>query len=508
MARTASRSRTPAHRSRRSRQRDVSADCEWVIDVQGPTTAVGCEAGLGYPPQAPYSPSERYPEYPFDHMGRKDNPLYRLVRQVFIDAGLDRAHIGRPSWNPLGRYVRRGSRVFVLCNFVYHRRPRETLADFQAKCVHGSVVRALIDYVCIATGPRGVVQFGNAPLQSCRWPKVLADAGADGLGRFYADQDRSVDPCDLRLFTSEFGRHHHRDPADAVVFDLGDESRLAGMDGGQAPHGRPRVHDYDPDRTEAFHCGGSHRYAINRAVLEADTVISLPKLKTHEKVGITCALKGLVGAVAHKDCLAHHRFGSPRRGGDEFPDRVAAVTPLAHLHDWLNRRPPEAPWQRSLVFAQTLATGVLRRLGVTLGGAWHGNDTAWRMVHDLVRILLFGDCHGALQGEKQRNHVALVDGVVAGEGDGPLAPSPVNAGAIMFSDDLSTADRVAWRLMGYDPAALKLLDPLAGLAAAEDGGDVRVNGGSILERDVEPILGRPFKPPRGWRSHLANWTLA
>lgn len=478
--------------------------------MEVPTTAIGWQAGLAYPQQAPFSPSERYPEYPFDEIGLERNPVYGLVRQVFVDAGLDQANVGRASWNPLGRYVRPGSRVFVLSNFVHHRRPRETVADFQAKCVHGSVLRTLIDYVCIAVGPGGVVHYGNAPLQSCQWPKVLADAGADDLGQFYADQGRSVTPCDLRLFTTDSGplgarRHHHRDPAGAVVFDLGDESRLAAIEGGRPPFGRPRVRDYDPDRTERFHRGGSHRYAINRAVLEADTIISLPKLKTHEKVGLTCALKGLVGAVAYKDCLAHHRFGPPKRGGDEFPDRWAVVTPLAHFHDWLNRRSPDAPWQRALTSAQTLASGLTRRLGVTLGGAWHGNDTAWRMVHDLVRILMFGDCDGMLRNEQQRTHVALVDGVVAGEGDGPLTPDAVKAGAIVFSDDLPTADRVAWRLMGYDPEALKLLHLLGEPPKGDHGGVLRFNGTDIREQDIEPTLGRPFKPPRGWRSHLSDW---
>ena len=476
-----------------------------------PTTTVEWLAGLRYPEAAPFSPSERYPEYPFDEIGSTDNPVYRQVRQALLDAGLDEAHVGRSTWNPLGRYVRPGSRVFVLCNFVFHRRARETAAEFQAKCIHASVLRALIDYVYIAAGPDGVIGFGNAPLQSCQWPKVLVDAGAGGLCDFYAGRGVSVAAHDLRLFATDVGpfgarRHRHGAPTDAVTFDLGESSRLADLGGGHAPYGRPRVRDYDPDRTERFHRHGSHTYVIHKAVLEADTVISLPKLKTHEKVGLTCALKGLVGAVAHKDCLAHHRFGAPRRGGDEFPDRVAAVTPLAHFHDWLNRRPPGAAWQRLLVSMQTLVSGILRRLGVTLGGAWPGNDTAWRMVHDLHRLLLFGDSAGMLRDEPQRRHIVLVDGIVGGEGDGPLAPSPVNCGALLFSDDLATADRVAWRLMGYRPEALKLLRGVGG--GADSGGAtgiVRSNGRVLSESDVEPIVGRPFRAPKGWRSYLADW---
>ena len=489
-----------------------SQGSEWRVDVQVPTTVIGLQAGSTYPQLAPFSPNERYPEYPFDEIGREENAVYRLVRQLFLDAGLDQAHVGRASWNPLGRYVRRGSHVFVLCNFVYHRRPRETLADFQAKCVHGSVLRALIDYIYIATGPEGTIEFGNAPLQSCRWPKVLSDAGADGLCRFYAAQDASVVARDLRLFVSDSGasgatRRCLGDAENGVTFDLGGDSRLAEVLNSGGRPARPRVRDYDPDRTERFHSAGSHRYVINRAVLEADTVISLPKLKTHEKVGLTCALKGLVGGVAHKDCLAHHRFGAPTRGGDEFPNKVSAVTPLAHWHDWLNRRAPDASWQRPMVLLESLITGALRRIGVRFGGAWHGNDTAWRMVHDLHRILLFGDRRGVIRDDVQRRHIALVDGIVGGEGDGPLSPQAVRSGVLVFSDDLLTADRVAWRLMGYRPEALKLLRPTESRA---DAGEATVLLGSdraVRENDVEPVLGRPFRGPRGWRSYLSEWVL-
>ena len=70
---------------------------------------------------------------------------------------------------------------------------------------------------------------------------------------------------------------------------------------------------------------------IHRDVLEADVVIHLSKLKTHEKVGITCGLKGFVGSVGHKDCLAHHRFGPPGRGGDEYPDSQAFLRAGDHM---------------------------------------------------------------------------------------------------------------------------------------------------------------------------------
>jgi len=43
--------------------------------------------------------------------------------------------------------------------------------------------------------------------------------------------------------------------------------------------------------------GSFQRLEIARAVLEADAIINLPKLKTHQMMGMTCAVKNLYGAV-------------------------------------------------------------------------------------------------------------------------------------------------------------------------------------------------------------------
>ena len=63
---------------------------------------------------------------------------------------------------------------------------------------------------------------------------------------------------------------------------------------------------------------GRHEYAISRSPLEADVFISIPKLKTHKKCGITVNLKGLVGINANKNWLPHYSFGAPEDGGDQF----------------------------------------------------------------------------------------------------------------------------------------------------------------------------------------------
>jgi len=244
-------------------------------------------------------------------------------------------------------------------------------------------------------------------------------------------------------------------------------------------------------------------------------VLSLSKLKTHEKVGITCGLKGFVGSVGHKDCLAHHRFGSPSMGGDEFPDSQRAMVPFSRLMDFVNRRSDDAPLQRFLRVVTRMIGRASRSLGFVASGAWYGNDTCWRMTLDLARILHYADRSGRMQEEPQRRHLSLIDGIVAGEGNGPLSPTPAHTGTLLFGDDVVGLDRIACRLMGFDPSAIPLIaDAYADMAwpiAQSDWGELRAcvrNGEKISESALTPILGRPFVPPRGWRGHVGHGSQA
>lgn len=459
-----------------------------------------------------FSPGETYPEYRLGSLSGRPNLVYGQVRELLAQLGLDRERFGTPEWNPLRGLVPDGGRVFVLCNFVYHRRAQESEARLHSKCTHGSVLRALVDYVLLAAGPGGRVTFGNAPLQSCVFERVLEETGAASVARFYADRRLPVQARDLRLFVATrdvLGRvvsTERRDDADGLEIDFGAESLLTALPrhNGAAPF---RVADYDPRRIEAFHEGGRHRYILHRDVLAADVVISLPKLKTHEKVGITCGLKGFVGAVGHKDCLAHHRFGSTLRGGDEYPAGFRFLEPASRLHDWIYARHPGAALQGLAQVLDRTLRRITYRTGAVMAGAWHGNDTAWRMSMDLARILHFADAAGRLHDTRQRRHLCLVDGIVAGEGNGPLDPRPAPAGTLIFGDDVTAVDRVACRLMGFDPDAIALTrEPLKPMrykvTALEPGAAVPcvLDGRRCLDAELGPVLGRPFVPPAGWRA--------
>jgi uncharacterized protein (DUF362 family) len=470
-------------------------------------------AQLEYPDGSDaYSPDTRYPEYRFDEIAAKPNHVYAAVRACFAQAGLDREHFGTADWNPLGAFVKPGQRVFVLCNFVYHRRPNETEEAFLGKCTHGSVVRAVVDYLLLATGSAGQVRFGNAPVQSCSWSAVLEQTGAARVHEFYARHGAPAGASDLRMYIAErdaIGNImeviEHDADALTVNVDLGAGSLL---DEPSRRGARYRVQDYDPRRTEAFHGPGKHVYVVHRDVLEADVIFSIPKLKTHEKVGVTCAVKGCVGAVGHKDCLAHHQFGPATKGGDEYPrDPLGIFRAASRFHDRVYRASAAQPGSAKLRVADTFLRKVLKRLNPSVAGAWWGNDTAWRMAIDLARIIEFCDRDGVLHASPVRRHVALVDGVIGGEGRGPLRPEPVASHTLFFCDDAVLADYAASVLMGFDPLAVPhlrhaLLDSTSPMFRPNlSSARIIAEGGEGGMEFLKRYAGR-YAPPPGWQGHL------
>lgn len=455
-----------------------------------------------------FSPQERYPEYLLNHFSHEPNNVYSSVRRVFSQSGLDDKDYDTCKWNPLGCYIKSGQKVFVLCNFVYHRRQMETKKNFLGKCIHGSVLRSLVDYILLAIGPKGKVFIGNAPLQSCNWNSVLSDTYADQVIKFYRDRGFPVEPADLRLFVAErsmvgkITNVQKRDDRDGVYVNLGDDSLIAEIDHANA---RYRVLDYDPRRIESFHRDGRHVYVINRKVLESDVIFSLAKLKTHEKVGITCAIKGCVGAVGHKDCLAHHRFGPPSMGGDEYPsDAFGIRRKLSYFHDYVQQQPLEDKKGRYLRILDRIIRRSIRQLFPIEGGSWAGNDTCYRMAVDLARILFYAKADGKMELKKVRKHLAMIDGIYGGEGNGPLSPRAVNSGLLIFGDNPVASDYAAAILMGYKPEALPIVSkavrvrqyPLIDEPITNE--RIFYNRTIIGFKELGKQVSYHYRPPRGW----------
>jgi uncharacterized protein (DUF362 family) len=410
--------------------------------------------------------------------------------------------------NPLRKTIKAGMRVFVLVNHVTHRRAGESDLEFQSKVTSSAVVSHLAFMAAEATGSTALVTIGNAPLQSCDYEQLMKDVGL--RDQLELREISGVSIADLRGVVSKWSRFgrlldlQRRAPELGVTVELGPSSLLEELYGG-VHDPQFRVSDYRARDCAKYHSKGKHSYVVHKSLLEADVIISVPTLKTHQKVGLTAVVKGCVGAIYLKQCLAHHRLGGASAGGDEFsPDGVVRRL-ISRLSDRASNFIDSAPSGILAVAAKLLYRAARISSSAAMGGAWEGNDTAWRMSLDIARVLRFARPDGTLADEPQRHHVAVVDGIVAGEGEGPLRPTPRIENLIIAATDPLSADVLACLAMGWNPMAIPTLRhaprlsnyPLTECQSLNDIG--LLIGESVTTLDhVRPLTEHPFTPPKLW----------
>ena len=226
--------------------------------------------------------------------------------------------------------------------------------------------------------------------------------------------------------------------------------------------------------------------------MECDVLINLPKLKTHKKTGMTCAMKNLVGVNGDKNYLPHYRLGDPASGGDQFSK---------HDFKTASERSLVTVWKKAMYRLPGFVNECFRPVKAFMrffygdtkntvrSGNWYGNDTCWRMVWDLNKAIL---THA-----KARHYLTVVDAVIAGEGDGPLAPDRKECGWLALSEDPQALDAALAGFMGFDRRALRFLTrPLQ-----EESGESEVV--FVSEEARERVnMTSPFKPHFGWKGHI------
>ncbi len=419
---------------------------------------------------------------------------------------------------PEGRF----SRIFVKPNWVRHA--DDPAFPIGALVTSPGLIEAVVD-ACIEKYPAAErITVGDVPLQSCEWDRLREQAGIarlevkhrEGRGPVVEWRDLRRERFVLRDgFLEPAAETAPGDPRGYREVIL-DESSF--LDPVSDDVSRFRVSDYDPGETTSSHRRGSHRYLMCGSALDSDLFINLPKMKTHQKTGITGALKNIVGLVGAKSCLVHHRMGRPAAGGDEFPaDGSAWVQAQTRLRERLQKRSRllfaagRAAWRVIRRGAGIETRGTPENLGRRMyvgAGSWYGNDTIWRMIYDLNRIIRYAPPGGGrLASAPQRRYVAFLDGVVAGEGNGPLQPLPVDARVGMASDDPFRMDLAMAALMGFDPARIPLFANMALFGDAEWGAfDLREAVFTVEGKPCAGVAGvraiKAFVPPPGWRGHI------
>ena len=379
--------------------------------------------------------------------------VYQAIERLASD--LDWAGDGS---GPFGKIIPRGTRVLIKPNFVLDH--NQGSGGMEPMVTHQSVVRAVVN-AALKAQPAEVV-VGDAPIQTCDFSALL---DVTGLGA-WAEQLQSSDLRfkgikDFRRTTARYVngvRIAQEDilPEDQfVLFDLGAESLLEPITREKDDF---RVTCYDPRLMAKTHSRGLHRYLVAKDVVDADVVINLPKLKTHKKAGITCALKNLIGINGNKEYLPHHRLGGTNLGGDCYPGNSRVKRALEYASDQQNLS-DSGTIGRVWSGVATQLTRVLNVMGDNLGieGSWSGNDTIWRTGLDLNRILLYGNVDGSMSSTPRRRVVHLADGIVAGQGDGPLSPQPLNLGLLFAGNNAANVDWFGARLLAYDPELLPIV---------------------------------------------------
>lgn len=427
------------------------------------------QTGRGdYPSEGPFHPEVVFPEYPFGTEAVGSNWVYAAVRQMLADLGFDRERFGTSEWNPLGELLSPGQQVVIKPNMVISEHELG-VTGLLASVANGSIIRPIADYAFKAVGPEGRITIADSPIKEVDFAKIARTVGIDDIVGYYASQGYIIDVLDIRdlqAYRDARGvivgwRPLVGDPRGYAVVDLGPDSMLAQV---------PREHHHRFRSTAAIyeneavrhHTANLNEYSMPRSILDADAVISVAKMKVHRKSGITAALKNVVGTTNEKRWLPHHRAGTPSQGGDMVPDAATAHRKTQEaLADFASRsrygkvlRQRVYPRLKTLYRVAVKPWLDLERVGDTSQdfqeGDWYGNDTIWRTTLDLNMVLRYADRDGRLHDKPVRNYLAIIDGIVGGDREGPLHPSPKVAGVVVGGLDPVAVDLVCTTLMGFD----------------------------------------------------------
>jgi len=461
---------------------------------KGQFSIIKDNAIIDYPSTPPYNPPIFYPELTetikpssLDH----SNKVYSLVRMALITLGLDEKNYGTKEWNPFYGFVKKEDKVIIKPNFVIDDYSISSEV-FKASVTHPSLIRPIIDYIYKATEGRCEILIADGPLEGTSFIKTSKKLGLFNMVHYIQKKyNMKIKVMDLRDYILEtfasfrisnilllrlLRKRKISSEDKYVTIDLEEYSEFESI--------------YDQlnnlistrlliNKVPSFaQSKGHHRYTISKEILDADVIFNFPKLKTHKFAGVTLCLKNLLGFTINR-----HYFGHYRR--EDISSNIGR-----YVLEKLSR----------IRLTNTLILNILlnrKLLGnmpkMTATGSGIDNDTIWRAILDIARIILYVNSKGILCDKKQRKHFAVVDGIIAGEGEGPLIPLPRKFGVIITGYDPLLVDIISTRLMGFDPLKIKTLYKAMKTHKypISDASEYK----SILSYNIPSFC---FKPPAGW----------
>lgn len=400
--------------------------------------------------------------------------LFDFIKKtgIFNDIGINKKILLKPNW-------------------VYHNQ-NET--DNLCLTTHPNIILAILEFV-IQLKPSSVI-IGDSPVQSCNWVLLHSRSFMHKINKLQEINNISIKVIDFRNEKWEQKKTLQkkcRDKNDYVLYDLTTDSLLEPL---SKQNKTFRVGDYDPKETMKNHNKGTHKYLIAKEVIDADIVINLPKLKTHQKAGITNGLKNYVGTIGEKSYLAHHSSNLSKNGGDCYPGNNLIRKGAEYF------RENSFKYKGTFLYTIFHYTSALiwrfapKSIYANLSGAWYGNDTVWRMVLDINKIISFGNLNGEILNIPQRKIITISDAIIAGQGNGPLKPVPNAMGMVSISTNDMFLDFVMANLMGFDCRKIPLLKSFLNSINDSDF-QIYIDGNKTNIWDLSNYSVKTI-PPSGW----------
>lgn len=462
-----------------------------------------------------FRPSYKYAEYPFEEISPEPNEVYDSVREALYKLDLDVEHYGTKEWNPLKDYVTMGDNVLIKPNLVmdFNQNPQ---GGTDCLYTQPAVVAAIIDYVIIALHGSGKIVIGDAPMQECKFEKLISESGYDKLVDYYKLKGYDIQLVDFRGLKSTVVGRVHKATVDSSVeyteIDLGQESEFAGQNKAMAK--RMRITNYDPRILNEHHDSIRNEYCISQYILNADVIINMPKPKSHRKAGATISLKNFVGANARKEYLPHHTMGAKSEGGDEYLKKNCLHFFCSKMFDVKNKYEAEGKYKRA-AFAMCIA-GLINRIFSKMvsdfsEGSWYGNDTISRTITDLNKIVYYADREGKMCDIPQRKLLIVADMIVSGEKEGPVCPSPKKVGIIAAGTNPVCFDKCIATLMGFDWKKIPTIVRAGNISSTKKLCDLNIspiivsNDSALNNKSIGELDGMQlyhFEPTSGWKDHI------
>ncbi len=252
---------------------------------------------------------------------------------------------------------------------------------------HPSLLKVILDYIYIATEGKAEIFVGFSPFD---WETEEEFKLPEPGGK------------DFRVRWIDLREANGGDSLGYTQIDLGEASefykyrgnwKLMSMDGEVDTH-KPHI----------------ARYFISTTVLSSDLIINIARPALNPWLGVSGILASALGFIGNPERIPLFSKGAALSGGDQCP-------------------------------------GEEKKECKKTMGKWWGNDTLWRAVLDINKIILYFNYDGSIRHEK-RKILSFLDGIsISGKKAGFLAAG-LSQGIL---------DCVSLKLMGYDWKKIPLI---------------------------------------------------